>query len=268
MCYINGVRVSLQEFITYKQIQKELKEVGAAIANRPAHKGFDYGDWPVIKPSLDGKDWDVVAMEWGFIPSYLNTAQDVYNFRHGYTDASGRFRPPLTTLNAMGEELLKPGKMFRDAALHRRCLILSSGFYEHRHIFPIGKKGLPLKTAVKYPYHITVKDTPVFMMAGIYQPWTDKETGETKDSFAIITTDANPLMKQIHNSKNRMPTLLSDQLADEWSNPDLTEERITQLATNQFPVEKMKAHTVAKDFLANVDPTEEFIYPDLPDLVY
>ena len=158
--------------------------------------------------------------------------------------------------------------MFRDAGIKRRCLILSSGFFEHRHIFPKNKRtGEPLKTPLKYPYHITVVDKPVFMMAGVFQPWTDKLTGETKETFAIITTEANDLMKQVHNSKMRMPVILPDILADEWTNPDLTEERITQIATYQYPADDMKAHTVAKNFLENIDPTEEFIYPDLPDLI-
>jgi len=269
MCYINGVKVSLAEFIRYKKQQKELAQFRLNITDRPAHKGFDYSDWPVIKPSADGKDWDVVAMEWGFLPSYLKNADAVSKFRFGYKDASGAFRPPMTTLNAMGEEMLKPGKMFRESGLNRRCLVLSSGFYEHRHIYPKNKRtGLPLKTPNKYPYHITVKDKPVFMLAGVYNTWTDQESGETKDTFAIITTAANSLMQQVHNSKNRMPVILPDDLADEWSNPELTEERITELATFQYPAEQMKAHSVAKEFLQNIDPAEPFIYPDVPELIY
>ena len=91
--------------------------------NQPARRGFDYSEWPVIKPTIDGLDWDVVGMEWGFIPAYLKTEQDIINFRHGYKDSTGKFRPPLTTLNAVGEELIKPGKIFRDAGLKRRCLL-------------------------------------------------------------------------------------------------------------------------------------------------
>ena len=267
MCYINGVRVSLAEFIKYKQQQKELSQIKMNLMNQPGRRGFDYSEWPVIKPTMDGKDWDVVGMEWGFIPAYLKTQQDVFNFRHGYKDETGKFRPPLTTLNAMGEELIKPGKMFREAGLKRRCLILSSGFFEHRHLTVMGKRGKPLATPAKFPYHITVKDKPVFMMAGIYQPWANKDTGEVIDTFAIITTDANELMQQVHNSKMRMPVILPDDLADEWTNPDLTEERITQLATYQFPANQMKAHSVPKNFLDELDPTEEFIYPDLPELI-
>ena len=260
--------MSLAEFIRYKQQQKELKQLNAALHHQPAKKGFDYSDWPIIKPSIDGCDWEVVAMEWGFLPERLKTQQDAMNFRRGYTNASGKFIPPMTTLNAMGEELLQPYKMYRESALKRRCLVLSSGFYEHRHIFPMGKKGLPLKTPKKYPYHITVPSKPVFMIAGIYTPWIDTETGEVKDTFALCTTKANSLMQQVHNSKMRMPTILTDELADEWSNPNLSEERIIEIATNVYPVEHMKAYTVSKSFLEDADPTAEIIYPELPELAY
>ncbi len=71
MCYINALRASLAEFISYKQQEKELKQLHIPIANRPLQKGFEYADWLVIKPSIDGKDWNIEAMQCGFIPSYL-----------------------------------------------------------------------------------------------------------------------------------------------------------------------------------------------------
>ena len=268
MCYINGVKVSLAEYIRYKQQQKELKHLNNYLHHQPAKKGFDYSDWPIIKPSTDGCDWDIVAMEWGYLPPYLKTRADVEKFRKGYVNESGKFITPMTTLNAMSEELLLPNKMYRQSALTRRCLVLSSGFYEHRHVIEIGKKGLPLKTPKKYPYHITVQSKPFFMIAGIYTPWIDTETGEVKDTFALCTTKANPLMEQVHNSKMRMPTILTDELADEWSNPNLTEKRIIEIATNIYPAEDMSAYTVSKSFLEDADPTEAFVYPQLPELIY
>lgn len=265
MCYINAVKVSLAEYITYKEKQKELKHLNEVLLLQPAKRGFDYSVWPIIKPSIDGKDWDVVAMEWGFIPSYLSNREAVEKFRNGYKDANGKFHIGYTTLNAMGEEILNK-TMFKEAALNRRCLILSSGFYEHRHVSVMGKKGALLKTPVKYPYHIAVKEKSIFLMAGIYNTWTDQQTGETIDSFAILTTKANSLMQQVHNSKMRMPTILNDELANEWTEPDLSATRITKIATNQFPSEQMSAHTVAKDFLQTDEPDEAFIYETLEAL--
>lgn len=135
-------------------------------------------------------------------------------------------------------------KMFRKAALQRRCLILSSEFYEWRHLYRLNKRtNQPLKTADKYPYHIGLKNKDYFFIAAIWQNWTDKDTGETVDTVALVTTEANPLMRQIHNSKNLMPTMLPDELAWEWMMQDLSEERITELATYQINTSEMEAYT-------------------------
>ena len=115
---------------------------------------------------------------------------------------------------------------------------LSSGFFESMHIFPVGKKGQPLKTAVKYPYEITLKNIDerrYLLIAGIWQPWTDRETGEAVDTAALVTTEANSVNAIIHNSKRRMPTILTEELAYEWIQPGLSENRITEIATFQFP---------------------------------
>jgi hypothetical protein len=63
-------------------------------------------------------------MEWGFIPSYLKSREDVAKMRNGYKDATGKYRPPVIMLNAVCEELLAPGKIYREAGLKRRCLVL------------------------------------------------------------------------------------------------------------------------------------------------
>ena len=262
MCYHNRVKITNAEKIFLQEIQAQL----TFPLDIPQQSGFEYENWPVLKPAADCS-LHIVKMEWGFVPFYLQNRRAVKNFREGYKDEKGKYHTPVTTLNAIGEELLLPGKMYREAALKRRCLVVSSGFYEWRHVFPLGKKGLPLKTSVKYPYHIKVKDAEYFFMAGIWQPWTDKETGETIDTFALITTKANRLMEQIHNSKKRMPTILPGYLAAEWINDELSENRITELATFQFPASQMEAFTIQKDFRNTLDPVEEFTYAGLPELI-
>jgi putative SOS response-associated peptidase YedK len=258
MCYINGIWVGRETYIQIMNERREMEEI-----RKQLQDGFSYQDWPLLIPSINHK-WEIVNMQWGFIPSYIQTMADVEKMRRGYNDATGRFHPPLTMLNAVGEELLLPKKVFRNAALYGRCLVLSTGFYEHRHIKVIGKRGKELATPEKFPYHITVKgETPVFFMAGIYQPWTDKSTGETINTFAIVTTDANPLMRQIHNSKNRMPVILPTELAEEWITPGLSEQRIDELATYQYPSENMKAWTVGKDLKKSETPSKEFDYGEI-----
>ncbi|CAN5775590.1 hypothetical protein BH10BAC2_BH10BAC2_39980 [soil metagenome] len=265
MCYYNGQKVTRAEFIRLKQLEKAV--AGYNFLSRDLTIGFEYGLNAVCKPLAGMEDFDIVEMEWGFIPHYINNREDLLHFRKGgMNPKTDKYDPPILTLNAIGEELFEK-VTYKKAAMERRCLIPSSGFYEWRHIFPPNKRtGLPTKTAIKYPYHISVTGKEYFYMAGIWTPWTDKNTGEYVESFAIVTTRANSLMEQIHNSKKRMPTILNEELGYEWMFGRLGEERITEIATNQFPAEEMQAYSIAKDFTSALNPLEQADYADLPAL--
>jgi putative SOS response-associated peptidase YedK len=76
----------------------------------------------------------------------------------------------------------------------------------------------------------------------------------------MITTEANSLMSKIHNVKKRMPTILDDERANAWINEHLTEKQIQEIASYQFPADKMKAYTVAKNFQQTDNPTEHVNY--------
>ncbi len=101
-------------------------------------------------------------------------------------------------------------------------------------------------------------------MAGIYQPWTDKETGETIDTFSIVTTKANNLMEQIHNKKKRMPTILNEAQAGEWLQPNLSESKIMELASSVYDASSMSAYTIDKSFRTSSNPLDQFEYAELP----
>ena len=266
MCYYNGQKVTRAEYIRLKDLELQLAEY--EYLAHDLQIGFDYGKNAVIRAVPGKQEMEMVHMEWGFIPHYIRNRESLQKMRFGYKDANGKFHPPITTLNATSEEMFTPGKIYRDAAFHRRCLVVSSGFFEWRHIYPLNKRtGQPVKTPLKYPYYITVKDSEYFFMAGLWQPWTDKDTGEHVESFAIVTTKANSLMEQIHNSKKRMPTILNEDLAHEWLFGDLTEERIKEIGQYQFSSGQMQACTIAKDFREALEPTRGMSYEDVPAIV-
>jgi putative SOS response-associated peptidase YedK len=265
MCYYNGQKVTKEEYIRLKHLEKLVANYD--FLDTDLLVGFDYNVKAVLKPVLDKEDFDIVKMEWGFIPHYVKTRDEVFKMRNGYKDENGKFHPGIITLNAIGEELLEPRKIYKDAAIKRRCLILSTGFYEWRHIHRINKRtGQPNKTAEKYPYFISVKDRNYFFMAGLWQPWTDKASGEYVETCTIVTTKANKLMEQVHNSKKRMPTILNEDLAWEWMFGKLDEKRILEIAATQFPAEEMQAWTIKKDFFNSHCPADPFVYPELPSL--
>lgn len=258
MCTYNGCRVSRAEFIRLMSIEKELKNLRL---NIPARNGFDYRDWPIIKPLDGGKDFEIKQVHWEYIPENVEDEMDLQRQRQYYT-----------WLNARSENLFvnEKGKlsMYREGALTGRCLVLSTGFYEWYHKPRIGKigqyKGEVLKSTDKFPYYITVKDNPdeYFFMAGVSRVWTNHSRGQSADTFAIVTARANELMHEIHNAQHRMPTILPEELAFEWIQDGLSEQRIKEIASYQLPSDKMMAWTIAKDFLKKADPTEPYHYPE------
>ncbi len=266
MCYYNGIRVSRDEYIRLKNLEKAIAK--SDILNRPVQSGFEYTKYPVIKPIEGKEDIELVEMEWGFIPHYIRNREELLKMRLGGVDEkTKKYKPAIVTLNAIGEELFDK-VTYKQAAQERHCLVVSSGFFEWRHINTINKRtGKPNKTTAKYPYYISLKDKEYFYMAGIWTPWTDKDTGEYVESFSIVTTKANSLMEQVHNSKKRMPTILTDDLAYEWLFGNMSKEEITKLATYQYAADEMFAYPLAKDFLNAHNPFEEHHYEELPELV-
>jgi putative SOS response-associated peptidase YedK len=120
------------------------------------------------------------AMRWGFLP-------------HWYKKLTGG---PLL-INARSETIAeKPA--FRDACRHRRCLIPADGFYEWER--EEGEKPRP--------YRAVRTDGQPMAMAGVWQDW--EVDGQRITSCAIVTTDANAKMAEIHH---RLPVILGP---DEW----------------------------------------------------
>lgn len=110
------------------------------------------------------------------------------------------------TLNAKIETLdEKPS--FRDI-MKNRCLIISNGFYEWQWLDVKGKN--------KKKFLITVKDEEVFAFAGLWSKWQDPLTKDYIFTYTIITTAANELMSEIHNSKKRMPVIVRPDEYDAW----------------------------------------------------
>ena len=259
MCFYNGIDISRAQHVKLNKMEKQFSDFNLNL-HQPMASGFDYPLWPVVKPIDNGEDFVIEMMHWEFIPSYVRTSEALLHFRKGgINPKTGRKDIPHNTLNAIGEEVLNK-VTYKDAALHRRCLVLSSGFYEWRHFTPSGGKD------TAYPYYIELKDQEFFFMAGIFNPWVDQSSGETINSFAILTTAANPLMEKIHNKKKRMPVVLTEEKASHWIRADLSADEISALATFQIDDASMKAHTVRKDFRQLEEPRESFEYPDLPTL--
>ena len=112
-------------------------------------------------------------------------------------------KPKPPPINAKSETVHKL-PMFRDAYRRRRCIMPVDLFFEWKAI-----RG----ARVKQPYAIGMKDGSGFGLAGLWENWKDPGTGEWIRTFAILTTDANELVADIHD---RMPVILRPDDFDRW----------------------------------------------------
>jgi putative SOS response-associated peptidase YedK len=73
-------------------------------------------------------------------------------------------------------------------------------------------------------------------------------------------------MSAIHNTKKRMPTILPEEQAYQWIQPNISKEEITRLAAFSIPSTQLSATTIHKDFRTSSHPTEPFEFEELPQL--
>jgi putative SOS response-associated peptidase YedK len=131
-----------------------------------------------------GDERELVALRWGLVPFWAK-------------DPSIGNR----MINARAETVAeKPS--YRAAFRHRRCVVLADGFYEWRR-----------ENNSKTPYFISLSNGEPFGLAGLWENWTDKQTGESLQTTTLITTEANEFMKPLHH---RMPVILQADAADAW----------------------------------------------------
>ena len=150
-------------------------------------------------------------------------------------------------INARGETLAeKPS--FRGSYRHKRCLILSDGFYEWK---SFGSR----KT--KTPYYIHMQDRKPFAIAGLWDHWESPD-GSSIKSCTIITTTPNELMESIHD---RMPVILHPRDYAKWLNPAPQTPENLQPLIKPFPAEAMTAYSVSTLVNKVANDTPELVVP-------
>ena len=117
----------------------------------------------------------------------------------------------------------------------------------------------------KYPHYITLIDQPYFTVAGI---WEYNPTLQIR-SVSLITTEANPLSARIHNSKKRMPAIISPENRKLWLSENLpVQDLVDQLLQpyderemDAYPINKLITSRGVDTNVAQVKEQEE--YPEL-----
>ena len=133
------------------------------------------------------------------------------------------------SINARAETLTeKP--TFRHLIGRKRCLVLADGFYEWKQ----NETG-------KDQYRLLRQDEEPFAFAGLWDEWVNKETGEVLHTYAIITTEANELVRPIHD---RMPVMLLPGEEHQWLEEKADSAGYLDLL-RPYPADQMKAYPVS-----------------------
>ena len=128
-----------------------------------------------------------------------------------------------------------PKKYYRSFT-SRRGIIAVSGFFESHDVPKYSKKGELLKSTDKFPYFITIHGKLCFGIACLISHF---------NTVSLLTTEANSLMAEIHNSAKRMPVILHKEDYLTWLKEDLTEGEIKNLM-RPFEAEAMDAYPISK----------------------
>ncbi len=181
---------------------------------------------PVVAEDGEGRRMGLI--EWGFLPAWKE-------------EPKGPF------INARAESVATKAS-FREAFRRRRCLLPADGFYEWK-----------AEGSTKTPYWLHPADGGILSFAGIWESWT-RPGREPRHGFAILTTDANEEVSQIHD---RMPLVIAPEDRDAWLSRTSRGESLRRLM-RPAPAGTFRLHAVssrvnrpAEDDSALVEPVAE-----------
>ncbi len=233
MCFHNSMNKRVRDLASRYGRRTDLLEITRDIINEQ----YRISAYSHPLCAIVTADEEIQAFHWGLIPFWTKDLKSAKEILKG-------------TINARSETLFeKPS--YRSLIRRKRCLIPSTGYFEHHHN----------EDKTTTPYFIYLKEQEIFSMGGLYDEWLNPETGEVVKTFTQITTPANKLTGAIHNGgKNpyRMPLIFSKEEEEKWLDPGLSKEAIIAMM-HPFPERKMSAYTINNDFLKKPSTDQSII---------
>jgi putative SOS response-associated peptidase YedK len=195
------------------ELDREVFKLLSSPALPPRYNVAPTQDVAVVRQPSAATERSLDLLRWGLIPHW---AKD----------------PTIGNrmINARAESVAdKPA--FRDSFRERRCLVPADGFYE----WAKTKHG-------KQPYYVRVLGGRLFAFAGLWDRWRGP-AGETRETFTIITTEPNELLRPVHN---RMPVILAPEDYDAWLAPEPTDAAALTELLRPYPTEQMSYYPVSR----------------------
>jgi putative SOS response-associated peptidase YedK len=184
----------------------------------PSYNVAPQSTQPVVRLNVDRNRQELALLRWGLIPFWSRDAKIAYS-----------------TINAKAESIAT-SPAFREAFKHRRCLIPADGFYEWARI----------DAKTRQPYALGLKNGDLIAFAGLWETWKDKGTGQSLQTFTIITTNPNELVKPADGPTlhDRMPVMVRREDYLRWLAPAPPAQLPVDLL-RPYPAEEMTAWKVS-----------------------
>ena len=195
-------------------IEQIAREFNAVLTDDAAVLAPRYNVAPSLKvPAVRVRDntRELTAFTWGLVPSWSK-------------DLSG-----TKPIDARAETIFDT-PTFRTAIRQRRCLLPADGFYEWQQ-----------RPGGRQPWHIGMLDGSLFALAGVWQYWK-RAANEAVVSCAIVVTDANEMMAEIHQ---RMPVIIARADYARWLDPSLSDPGEIAKLLVPYPADEMRAYPVS-----------------------
>ncbi len=113
-------------------------------------------------------------------------------------------------------------------------------------------------TGAKQPFYFYLKEKEVFGFAGLWETWLDKQTGELLETCTIITTEANGVLRTVHD---RMPVIIKAKDYEQWLDTKETKTDKLQKLLMPYPAEEMTSHAVSRSVNIPETDSPELIKP-------
>ena len=124
--------------------------------------------------------------------------------------------------------------------------MLADGFYEWQ------KSG-----SRRRPMRVVMRSGEPFAFAGLWETWRDPE-GKVVPSCTILTTEANDLLRPIHD---RMPVILSREGEALWLDGSESDPAALANVLRPYPADAMDAYEVSSLVNSHVNDGPEVIEP-------
>ncbi len=162
---------------------------------------------PVVIRTLEHKEREIRAIQWGLLASWTQGGRRIVNYR---------------------SEEINGKPVLRESFEKWRCLVPADGFYEWQHA-----------ARETRPYYFQMKNKKPLAFAGL---WTSQETKEgAVEAFSLLTTTPNEVVRPIHD---RMPVIIGEKDYSRWLDKDAEDFEDLKDLFKPFPADRMESFSV------------------------